>query len=82
MRNEHSKKVSNPGKQIIRFDIEINDKQAEELQSLLDECFRSRKNFSEALVLLAIETFAKNETNIDLTRLGVRPNPKEVQHHG
>lgn len=58
-------KVTSNGTQFIRFDLELSPEQFAKLDELCKECHRTRKNFSETLILLAISG------QIDLTRLGI-----------
>lgn len=57
--------ITSNGTQFVRFDLELSPDQFAKLEELCTECHRTRKNFSETLVLLAIYG------QLDLTRLGV-----------
>lgn len=56
------------GKQIVRFDVELDDKEMHRLEEVCKKCHRTRKNFSEALIMIVLQS---EGTTIDLTKLGV-----------
>lgn len=67
-------------KQKIRFDVELTEEQMKRLDYILSRCYRSRKNFCEALLMLAISC-PENNYKIDLGTLGVisdRPTHENV----
>lgn len=58
-------------KEILRFDVEFTSDQLKKFDEMLSRCYRSRKNFSEALIMLCIDS-----TNgiVMLDKLGVIKN--------
>jgi len=52
----------------LRFDVELDSAELEKLDSILEKCYRSRKNFAEALIKLVIQS---DGVNVDLTKLGI-----------
>lgn len=58
-------------KKTLRFDVELTDKEQKTLDDMRKVCHRSRKNFSEALIKLAIKKFKERSNIICLEDLGV-----------
>ena len=55
----------------IRFDVHLSDSDIQALEDMATQCYRSRKNLAESLIMMAIETYKSDQILMSLDKLGL-----------